>query len=200
MISSRDMTGAAVIGIHPERVTGEPQAVRWVMPADTLPVGQVRRAPGRLGEMLSGGMLSAALVESTAVWLWLREGLSWKDCGTEVQAALRQALAHRDGWTVDPAPGEVLVRVTTDLLAGSVGDFVRSHGGSVTAGRGAGDTVVVQLGGACEHCPAAGHTLRIRLLDEVRRRCPDLVESHGPGNQLTLALRSGAPTDHPFRT
>jgi Fe/S biogenesis protein NfuA len=33
-------------------------------------------------------------------------------------------------WVVESAPGEVLEHVTADLLAGSVGDFVRSHGGS----------------------------------------------------------------------
>ncbi len=177
-----------MIGIHAERVTGEDRVVRWVVPAGTLPVGRVRSAPGQFGEMLSDGTLSDALVEHTAVWLWLRDGLSWATSGTAVQSALREALADPGAWTVEPAPGEVLEHVTADLLAGSVGDFVRSHGGSVSTHR-AGDTVTVRLGGACEHCPAAGLTLRGRLIGELRSRCPGLVEVEQDGKQLTLTLR-----------
>jgi Fe/S biogenesis protein NfuA len=181
-----------VIGIHPERVAGDPQAVRWVVPAGLLPVGRVRSAPGRLGEMLCDGTLSDVLTEHTAVWMWLREGVTWAALGTRVQAALREALSDPDGcgpgdWVVDPAPGEVLQHVVVDALDGSVGDFIRSHGGSVTAER-AGDDVVVTLGGACEHCPAAGYTLRLRLLGELRKRCPDLVEIDSDGRVLTLRL------------
>ena len=176
-----------MIGIHAERVAADDRAVRWVVPAGTLPAGRVRKAPGRFGEMLTDGTISDALAEHTAVWLWLREDLSWTQLGAAAQSALRDALADPDAWLVEPAPGEVLENVTADLLAGPVGDFVRSHGGSVSAGR-SGDEITVQLGGACEHCPAAGYTLRLRLLDELRRRCPDLVETeHGHGG-LTLTL------------
>ena len=176
-----------MIALHAERVAADDRAVRWVVPPGTLPVGRVRRAPGRFGEMLSGGMVSSALSENTAVWLWLREGLSWAQRGPEVQAALREALADPRAWVVDPAPGEVLESVTADLLAGPVGDFVRSHGGSVSAHR-SGDTVTVRLSGACEHCPAAGLTLRGRLVGELRSRCPDLIEVDQGGKQLTLGL------------
>ena len=119
--------------------------------------------------------------------MWLPPGRSWAALGTRVQSALRKALEDPDGWSVDPAPGEVLTRVTTDLLDGSVGDFIRSHGGSVAVER-HGDDVVVTLGGACEHCPAAGYTLQLRLLGELRRRCPDLAEIDTAGRQLTLRL------------
>ncbi len=175
------------IGIHAERVADDDQAVRWVVPAGLLPVGRVRRAPGRLGDMLGDGTFSDALIENTAVWLWLRDGLSWPQMGPAVQSALRDALADPDSWMVEKASGEVLEHVTADLLAGSVGDFVRSHGGSVSAQR-AGDTVTVALGGACEHCPAAGLTLRGRLIGELRNRCPDLIEIDLGNRQLTLAL------------
>jgi Fe/S biogenesis protein NfuA len=176
-----------VIGIHAERVAGDDRVVRFVVPAGLLPTGRVRRAPGRLGDMLSEGTFSDALTENSAVWLWLREGVSWSTAGTSVQSALREALGDPQGWTVEPAPGEVLEHVTADLLAGPVGDFVRSHGGSVSAQR-AGDTVTVALGGACEHCPAAGLTLRGRLIGELRNRCPDLIEIDRGNRQLTLAL------------
>lgn len=174
------------IGIHAERVPGDDRAVRWVVPPGLLPVGRVNEAPGRFGEMLHDGTLSDALTEPGAVWLWVPEGRSWAGVGVGVQSALREALSDPDGWRVDPAPGEVLMRVTNDLLAGSVGDFVRSHGGTVTAEQ-HGDDVSVRLGGACEHCAAAEFTLRMRLLGALRQRCPNLVESVGKGG-LTIRL------------
>ena len=180
-----------MIAIHAERVIDDERAVRWVIPAGTLAVGRVRSAPGRLGELLADGTLSDALVEHTAVWLWMPAGDSWASYGAAVQSALRDALADPDDWIVDAAPGEVLARVTTDLLAGSVGDFVRSHGGSVSVHRiDAG--ISVRLGGACEHCPAAGYTLRQGLVGELRRRCPNLVEVNSGDKQLTLSLSETA--------
>ena len=181
---------APVIALHAERVAADPHAVRWVVPTGSLPVGRVRRAPGRLGELFTDGSLTAGLVEGTAVWLWLREDLAWTGHGTAVQAALREALADPDHWSIEAAPGAVLHLVTSDLLNGTVGDFIRSHGGSVSALRVGDDEVVVALGGACEHCPAAGHTLRLRLMDELRRRCPGLTEVARDGTQLTLSLGS----------
>ena len=179
-----------MIGIHAERVAGDDQVVRWVIPAGLLPTtGLVRQAPGRLGDMLRDGTLSGALAEHSAVWLWLRDGLAWSSAGAAVHAALREALADPHGWALEPAPGSVLEHVTADLLSGSVGDFIRSHGGSVSTHR-SGDTVTVRLGGACEHCPAAGMTLRGRLIGELRGRCPDLVEVNRDGRELTLTLQS----------
>ncbi len=175
------------IPLHAERVSDDPHAVRWVVPAGRLPAGRIHSAPGRLGELLADGTLSAGLTENTAVWLWLRNGLSWSNLGTEVRVALQDALVDPAAWIVDPAPGEVLERVTADLLDGSVGDFVRSHGGTVTAQR-CGDTVTLRLGGACEHCPAAGLTLRQRLVGELRDRCPNLLEIDREGRQLTVTL------------
>lgn len=180
-----------MIAIHAERVTGDERTVRWVIPAGTLAIGRVRSAPGRLGELLAEGTLSDALVEHTAVWLWLHDGDSWSNHAAAVQDALRVALAEPSCWVIDAAPGEVLARVTSDLLTGSVGDFVRSHGGSVRVDR-IDDGISVRLGGACEHCPAAGYTLRQRLVGELRRRCPNLVEVNSGDKQLTLALSGTA--------
>lgn len=176
-----------MIAVHAERVTGEPRAVRWVAATDGVPVGRVVHAPGDLGHGFADGTLSAGLVEHTAVWLWLRDGLSWRNEGPAIGKALRAALAEPGAWVVEPAPGEILQRVTQDMLDGSVGDFVRSHGGSATASRD-GDVVTVTLGGACEHCPAAEHTLHQRLVSELRRRCPDVVELGARDGRLALSL------------
>lgn len=182
-----------MIGLHAERVADDPRAVRWVVPAGILPAGRVRSAPGALGEMFDEATLTSGLVEHTAVWLWLRDDRNWADVGPHVQSALREALADPAGWVIDPAPGEVLERVTADLLAGSVGDFIRSHGGTAVAERvSGGETVRVRLGGACSNCVAADHTLRLRLVEGLRRRCPDLeLEVAEPGAESGLTLRLG---------
>jgi Fe/S biogenesis protein NfuA len=178
---------ALPVGLHPERVAGDPHAVRWVGPPGAVPAGRVRTAPGRLGELFAEGVLTRGLTEHVAVWLWLREDQSWAEWGAAVRAALSEAIAEPGGWQIDPDPAEVLGRVLTDLLDGSVGEFVRSHGGSVRF-EALGDAVAVRLGGACEHCPAAGQTLRGRLLGEARRRCPDLVEADRADGTLVLSL------------
>ena len=182
-----------MVALHAERVSGDARAVRWVVPAGLLPTGRVRTAPGRLGELLAGGTLSEALIEHSAVWLWVREPKAWAQLGGQVQTALRDALADPDGWIIDPAPGEVLERVTADVLEGPVGDFVRSHGGSARCCRIGDSAVEVALAGACEHCPAAGFTLRQRLLNALRERCPDLAEvDTGSQGRLTVTLTAPA--------
>ena len=66
--------------------------------------------------MFADGTLTAGLVEHGAVWLWLHDGQSWEARGTAVRSALSATLEDPGGWGIDPAPGEVLHRVTTDLL------------------------------------------------------------------------------------
>ncbi|MCX2933218.1 NifU family protein [Mycobacterium sp. CVI_P3] len=169
-------------------MTGEPQAVRWVTHTDGLAAGRVVDAPGELGRRFADGALTDGLVDPTAVWLWLRDGLSWRDMGSAIHKALRAALAEPAGWTIEPAPGEILELVTAELLNGGPGEFVRSHGGSVAAER-VGDAVTIRLGGACESCPAAEHTLRHRLVGELRRHCPDLVELESHNGRINLRVR-----------
>ncbi|NBQ42555.1 MAG: hypothetical protein EBU23_08500 [Mycobacteriaceae bacterium] len=139
----RDLvTPGAVSAVHPERVAGDPRAVRWVVPAGILPVGRLRRAPGRLGELLSSGTLTTGLIEHTAIWLWVAEDQSWSALGAPVRSALLEALNDRGAagqrWVVEPAAGEVLERVVADVLDGAVGDFAEVH-----------DRMPLVLGPAC---------------------------------------------------
>ena len=177
-----------MIGIHAERVVGDDRwSAGWCPPAP-LPVGRVRVAPGRFGEMLRDGNDFRRIERTHRRLAVAARRVVVGDVGTGGMAALREALVDPRAWVVEPAPGEVLEHVTADPLAGSVGDFVRSHGGSVTARPAGGDAVAVQLGGACEHCAAAEFTLRARLFGELRRRCPDLVEVDRGGGGLTVTL------------
>lgn len=165
---------AAAVPVHPEPVAGRPDELRWVVPAGVLPPGRVRAAPGPLGVLLGSGVLADGLVERAAVWLRLTAG-SWRERGAEVRAALQQALLDPAGWRVDPPDDAALARVVADVLAGTTGDYVRSHGGRLDVAEVTDGVVVLDLSGTCEHCPAAGLTLHARVEAAVRDRWPDLV-------------------------
>lgn len=185
---------AAAVPLHPEPVAGEPDVVRWVLPAGTLPTGRLLRAPGRLGAMLDDETIGEGLVEHTALWLRLCADLSWSVRGGEVRSALQEALVGAPrGWVVVPAADEVVTRVAADVLAGPAGDYVRSHGGLVEVARVEGGVLVLALGGACAGCPALGSTLRTRLETALRRRLPDLAEVRATAPRPAATRRERTP-------
>ena len=165
---------AARVPVHPEPVTDRDDEIRWVVPAGILPPGPVRSAPGRLGELLASGVLVDALAERAALWLRLTDG-TWRARGAEVRTALQEALLEPAGWVVEAPDDAGLTRVTDDVLAGTVGDYIRSHGGRIAVSSVHDGAVELDLDGTCEHCPAAGLTLHARVETAVRERWPDLV-------------------------
>ncbi|MFG2561987.1 NifU family protein [Streptomyces sp. NPDC048496] len=97
------------------------------------------------------------------------------------RSALHAALDEPAGWI--PAVGSdhsgddaLLHSVAREVLAGEVGDFARSHGGSIDLGDVRDGIVIVRLGGACHGCPASWFTLHQRLERQLRRRHPGLRE------------------------
>lgn len=156
--------------LHPEAVPGDPQAVRWVTDID-LPVGRVRRAPGTVGPLLEYGVVTQMLVERGGVWMWLAEGHAWIDQGPRIRTALGAAL-DLDGWEIEEGSAELLGLVARHVLEGELKDYVASHGGRITVADVTADAVVLDFGGACEDCPAAGTTLHERIEAAVTRRYP----------------------------
>ena len=51
-----------------------------------------------------------------------------------------------------------------------------SHGGHITVESSTASSLVLDFGGACEDCPAAGATLHDRIEATVRDRYPGLAE------------------------
>lgn len=161
-----------MIPIH-ATATADPQQVRWVVEADRLPArGAVRRAPGRLGELLHGGVLDDIEVRSTDVLTTLHSGHSWREVGDDVRQALSDALLDIAGWLVEPIADDtaVLAAIAAELLAGPIGALAESHGGSIALVSVEGDVVSVRLSGACHGCPAAANTLHDNLQRELARR------------------------------
>lgn len=160
--------------IHPEAVTGEPRAVRWVTDVD-LPAGRVVTAPGTLGPLLSYGVIERILVERAGVWMWLAEGHSWAEHGPRLRDALVAALGL-GGWEVDESSPEVLRLVATHVLDVELKPYISSHGGAITLHSATSDSLVLDFNGACADCPAAGLTLHLRVERAVRLRYPQLAE------------------------
>ena len=166
-----------MIALHAERVDGDPCTVRWVVPPGVVPfVGEVLRAPGDCGAMLEGGLLSHIVLEATSVLTTAADATSWTRLGERVGRALADDLVS-GAWA--PTCGSVqpvsLAVVAEEVLAGPVGDHIRSHGGAVEVIDTADDVLTVELRGVCAHCPASGATLSDRLEEEVRHRYPALA-------------------------
>ena len=152
--------------------TADPQQLRWVIAADRLPpAGTVRRAPGRLGALLDGGVIDEIVIRTGEVLITLSGGNSWRKFGDDVREALTDALLDPAGWQVDASDSTgQLAAIAAELLAGPIGALAESHGGSIELVSVVGHTVTVRMSGACHGCPAASSTLHDTLQRELRRR------------------------------
>lgn len=160
--------------LHPQRVDGEPLALRWVTEVD-LPVGRVVHAPGTIGPMLQYGVLTKVLVERGGVWTWLDGAQTWTEHGPRIRDALGVSL-ELDGWEVEEGSAELLRLIATEVLEGELKSYVASHGGHITVEGATATSLRLDFGGACEDCPAAGATLHDRIEAAVKARYP-LLES-----------------------
>jgi Fe-S cluster biogenesis protein NfuA len=179
-----------MIPIH-ATATANPQQLRWVVAGDRLPAnGIVRLAPGRLGDMLDGGVIDEIEVRPTDVLITLRSGRSWRESGDDVREALCDALLDPSGWQVDVARDDTagLAAVAAELLAGPIGALAESHGGSIELVSIEGDNVNVRLSGACRGCAAAASTLHDNLQRELRLRSGRPVTVHSENSSATVPL------------
>ena len=169
------MTATPVVAMHPEVVEDDPRTLRWLLPAGTLGfVGEVARAPEDVWALLEDGTLDRLTVEPDAVRTRLSTDRGWRREGARVRTALQQALAEPAQWAAagDASPDAVLRMAVEQVIAGEVGDYVRSHGGAVELLTVRDGAVEVSLSGACAHCPASELTLNQRFDRAVRARCP----------------------------
>ncbi|MBC7271230.1 MAG: NifU family protein [Streptomyces sp.] len=178
-----------MIPLHPQRIPDEPDSLRWIVPAGVLPcTGAPAGVPAPLAALLAEGTLARITLEPAAVVTRLGTDRSWVTDAAPVRTALHAALTDPAGWI--PAPDtdrshdDALLRAAArDVLAGAVGDFARSHGGTIELVGVYGGVVTVRLGGTCHGCPAAWLTLHHRLERELRRRNPGLVEVRDIGSR-----------------
>jgi NFU1 iron-sulfur cluster scaffold homolog, mitochondrial len=185
-----------MIPIH-ATATADPQQLRWVIAADRLPpAGTVRRAPGRLGTLLDGGVIAEMVVRTALdrsdkgeVLITLGAGNSWRQLGDDVREALSDALLNPAGWRVDASDNTAqLAAIAAELLAGPIGALAESHGGSIELVSVVGHNVTVRLSGACHGCPAAASTLHDQLQRELRRRAGQQVTVVSENDSVAVPL------------
>lgn len=166
------------VPIHPEPVPGNARQVRWAFPPGTLGfMGRPGSIPDHLRDLVTEGVLLEEMeVEPDGVILEISEGHNWRDIGPRVRTALQLALDSPEDWVPDPeADQDALLRtIAESILAGEVGDFIRSHGGSLEIVSAHQDSVEVRFGGACRGCGARELTLSARFESALRRRHPTL--------------------------
>ncbi|MGO1383586.1 MAG: NifU family protein [Arachnia sp.] len=161
--------------IHPEAVTDEPQAIRWVTETAELGVGEVLHAAGTLGPMMEYGVITRMFVERGSVWTWLAPEHSWTDHGPRIRDAVVAAV-DADGWDITEGSAHLLGLIADDVVRGQLASYISSHGGQISVVSAGDDAVVLDFGGACTDCPAAGSTLHDRLEVAIRERYPALRE------------------------
>jgi hypothetical protein len=171
-----------VIPIHPQACAGQPDQLRWIIPAGLLPfTGTPAAVPAPVAALLDDGTLVQVRVEPDAVVIVLGTGRDRVRAGARVRSALHAALDEPTAWVPPGNPHRAdneALRVAAALLDGSVGQFAQSHWSVLRT-----ESSPSGRPGACCGCPAARHTLRKRLEDQLRRRHPDLravVEAGGP--------------------
>lgn len=186
-----------MIPMHPQSCAGQPDRLRWIVPAGVLAfTGPAATVPEPLATLLTDGILTEVHLEPDAVVTVLAAGRDWTRDGAGVRSALHAALADGAGWTPSDAAGgadAVLRAAAGALIAGAVGDLARSHGGSIELMDVQDGVVTVRLAGACHGCSAAETTLRHQLEDRLRRRCPDLravIAADGPPQGAQAAGRA----------
>ncbi|RMB61568.1 NifU family protein [Tessaracoccus antarcticus] len=178
--------------IHPEAVTGEPQAIRWVVDTGDLPVGEVLHAAGTLGPMMEYGVITRMFVERGSVWTWLAPEHTWTDRGPRIRDAV-VAGVDADGWDVTDGSADLLRFIADDVVHGQLFTFITSHGGQISVVDATIDAVVLDFGGACADCPAQGQTLHDRVEVTLRARYPRLREVSKLASSHSAAPRPRSP-------
>ncbi len=166
------------LALHPE-AGAVPEEVRWVVPDALLPApGVAVETPEALATLLADGTLTEVRVLPGCVVTRARSAGDWSRCGAAVRDAVAAAVAAPDGWRVDGTDrpdDEQLAGAVRRLLAGDVGDYVRSHGGAIDLVDVAHGVVSVRMRGTCHGCPASAFTLQARFERRLREECPALV-------------------------
>ncbi|MXM65345.1 NifU family protein [Streptomyces sp. HUCO-GS316] len=181
-----------MIPVHPQQMPGRPDRLRWLVPAGTLPgAGPLAGVPAPLAALLADGTLAQITLESGAVVTRLGADRTWPREGARVRTALHAALGDPEGWVRDTGTAACdddaqLYAAAQEVLAGQVGDFARSHGGSIDLVDVRDGIVTVRLGGTCHGCPASWFTLHQRLERRLRRLHPALREVRNTGGPMSL--------------
>lgn len=181
---------AGTIRLHAER-TNDPNAIDWVVRDALLPtdVHLTRESmppgtPVALADLLLSGAIAGLSVHGEALRVWRSLDVDWVELAPIVDQAIRRAL-QAGPWLASPTENTAATHIdedsdysltseVTELLAGPVGDYVASHGGSIELVGVHNGVVQLRLCGACQGCPAATQTLKYGIENQLKACCPQL--------------------------
>ena len=181
-----------MVPVHPQQVPGRCDLLRWIIPAGVLTgTGPLAEVPAPLAALLTDGTLAQITLEGEAVVTRLGSGRIWPEEGARVRTALHTALDDPSGWISGTRPASQdddaeLFAAAQEVFVGEVGEFARSHGGSIDLVQVRDGIVTVRLGGACHGCPASWFTLHQRLERQLRLRHPGLREVRNAASPVSL--------------
>lgn len=159
-----------MIAMHAERCE-DPAETRWVCDDERFAGTGVVRDFG-VDTPLTRAISSARVDSEHTVRVRLRDGLDWRSLSGDVWADMSELIGHHERWQVEAEAASSsdarLSSVVARVLGGDFGDFVASHGGTITLRSVHDGVVTVALSGACAHCAAAAWTLRMRLERDIR--------------------------------
>ncbi|HYF71543.1 MAG TPA: NifU family protein, partial [Nocardioides sp.] len=142
----------AAVALHPE-AGAVPEEVRWMVPGAPLPApGTAVEVPGDLAALVADGTLVEVRVLPGCVVTRAATAGDWRRCGARVRTAVAAAVAEPERWRVEDtgaADDVALAGAVRRLLAGDVGDYVRSHGGAIELVGVRHGVVSVRMRGAC---------------------------------------------------
>src|SRR5690348_4320743 len=89
--------------LHPQPFKGDPNRLRWIIPAGLLTVtGPLAAVPAPLAALLADGTLAGLTAEPGAVVTCLGPNRRWSADGPRVRTAMHAALDDPAGWVAVP--------------------------------------------------------------------------------------------------
>ena len=178
--------------LHPE-ATDDPQVVLWHLPRGTLPAAAapVGSVPEPLAAWLRDGRVVEVSTDPRGVRVRLAAGLSWREHGPALRAALVAALEDPSAWSCagdEPVDEGALTELAHSVLAGQIAPLAASHGGRIELVEVRDAEVRVRLHGACHGCAASETTLRQHFEHALREREPRARVRAVGGGPVTFSL------------
>lgn len=164
-----------MIPLHPERGASAAE-LRWRCPGGTFPITGTVEAFG-VESPLTALIEDARIEADDTVTIRLRDGAGWDRVPPDPWSAVSELVEHSELWRLGASTETRDARVAAAVLrvlAGPFGDYVASHGGSISLVDVEDGRIRVRLSGACAGCAAAAWTLRMRLERDVTRECGGL--------------------------
>lgn len=178
---------AGHIRIRAQRVTRDPQTIRFILDAPVQEDQSARFDGPTNGAPLAQSLFGVTgvdhvLVEGRTILVSCTAGVAWDSLKAPVAAAIRAALAGsemplgspRADMTMAAEQDAALLGEVTHLLDTRANPSIASHGGKVTVEAVTGGVVHLRMSGGCQGCASSALTLRRGVETMLRASLPGI--------------------------